>query len=28
MSEYCYVEKPFLDQFAPLGWTVIGQGTD
>ena len=22
MSEYCYVEKPFLDQFAPLGWMV------
>jgi type I restriction enzyme R subunit len=26
MSEYLHVEKPFLDQLAALGWTVIGQG--
>lgn len=26
MSEYLHVEKPFLDQLATLGWTVIGQG--
>ena len=26
MSEYLYVEKPFLDQLAALGWTVIDQG--
>jgi type I restriction enzyme R subunit len=26
MSEYLYVEKPFLDQLATLGWTVIDQG--
>ena len=23
MSEYFHVEKPFLDQLATLGWTVI-----
>jgi hypothetical protein len=22
MSEYLYIEKPFLDQLAMLGWTV------
>jgi len=29
MSEYLHVEKPFLDQLAALGWTVVdhGQGT-
>jgi type I restriction enzyme R subunit len=27
MSEYSHVEKPFLDQLAALGWTVIDQGT-
>ena len=27
MSEYSYVEKPFLDQLAALGWEVIDQGT-
>ena len=26
MSEYSYVEKPFLDQLAALGWDVIDQG--
>ncbi|ULA69865.1 MAG: hypothetical protein LZF62_480058 [Nitrospira sp.] len=26
MSEYLHVEKPFLDQLAALGWTVIDQG--
>jgi len=26
MSEYPHVEKPFLDQLATLGWTVIDQG--
>jgi type I restriction enzyme R subunit len=26
MSEYFHVEKPFLDQLAMLGWTVIDQG--
>ena len=26
MSEYLHVEKPFLDQLASLGWTVIDQG--
>ena len=26
MDEYLHVEKPFLDQLAALGWTVIGQG--
>ena len=26
MSEYFHVEKPFLDQLAKLGWTVIDQG--
>lgn len=26
MSEYLHVEKPFLDQLAGLGWTVIDQG--
>ncbi len=26
MSEYAYVEKPFLDQLATLGWQVIDQG--
>ena len=26
MSEYFQVEKPFLDQLAALGWTVIDQG--
>lgn len=26
MSEYSYVEKPFLDQLAALGWQVIDQG--
>ena len=26
MSEYAYVEKPFLDQLAALGWDVIDQG--
>ncbi|MEK9142802.1 MAG: HsdR family type I site-specific deoxyribonuclease [Nitrospirota bacterium] len=26
MSEYFHVEKPFLDQLARLGWTVIDQG--
>ena len=26
MSEYFHVEKPFLDQLATLGWTVIDQG--
>ena len=27
MSEYDYVEKPFLDQLAALGWQVIDQGS-
>ncbi len=26
MSEYLHVEKPFLDQLATLGWTVLDQG--
>jgi type I restriction enzyme R subunit len=26
MSEYSYVEKPFLDQLAALDWDVIDQG--
>ena len=26
MPEYSHVEKPFLDQLAALGWTVIDQG--
>lgn len=26
MSEYRYVEKPFLDQLDALGWTIIDQG--
>jgi type I restriction enzyme, R subunit len=26
MSEYSFVEKPFLDQLAALGWSVIDQG--
>jgi len=26
MSEYAYVEKPFLDQLHKLGWDVIDQG--
>jgi type I restriction enzyme R subunit len=26
MSEYLHVEKPFLNQLATLGWTVIDQG--
>lgn len=26
MSEYAFVEKPFLDQLAALDWTVIDQG--
>lgn len=26
MSEYLHVEKPFLDQLAVLGWTVVDQG--
>ena len=26
MSEYTYVEKPFLDQLENLGWTVIDHG--
>ncbi|MEI6092776.1 MAG: HsdR family type I site-specific deoxyribonuclease [bacterium] len=26
MSEYKFVEKPFLDQLLALGWTVINQG--
>lgn len=26
MSEYLHVEKPFLDQLGPLGWTIIDQG--
>ncbi len=26
MSEYSFVEKPFLDQLAALGWNVIDQG--
>ena len=25
MSEYLYVEKPFLEQLAALGWTVLDQ---
>ena len=28
MSEYLHVEKPFLDQLAALGWTVIDQGSN
>lgn len=27
VSEYLFVEKPFLDQLSNLGWTVIDQGT-
>lgn len=26
MSEYLYVEKPFLDQLRALGWEVIDHG--
>ncbi len=26
MSEYGYVEKPFLDQLSELGWVIIDQG--
>ena len=26
MSEYNEVERPFLEQLAGLGWTVIDQG--
>lgn len=26
MSEYFHVEKPFLDQLAALGWSVVDQG--
>ena len=26
MSEYLFVEKPFLDQLAALDWDVIDQG--
>lgn len=26
MSEYLHVEKPFLDQLAALGWSVVDQG--
>jgi len=26
VSEYLHVEKPFLDQLAALGWTVVDQG--
>ncbi len=26
MSEYLYVEKPFLDQLSALGWMAIDQG--
>ena len=26
MSEYSFVEKPFLDQLDALGWQVIDQG--
>jgi len=26
MSEYLHVERPFLDQRAALGWTVVDQG--
>ena len=26
MSEYHHVEKPFLDQLAALGWTIVDQG--
>ncbi len=26
MSEFAFVEKPFLDQLAALDWTVIDQG--
>ena len=25
MSEYSFVEKPFLDQLAALGWNIIDQ---
>ena len=27
MSEYSFVEKPFLDQLAALGWNIIDQGS-
>ena len=27
MSEYTEVERPFLQQLADLGWTVIDQST-
>lgn len=27
MSEYAFIEKPFLEQLAALGWHVIDQGT-
>ena len=26
MSEYTFVEKPFLDQLDDLGWKIIDQG--
>ena len=26
MSEYHFVEKPFLEQLSKLGWTSIDQG--
>jgi len=26
MSEYLHVEKPFMDQLAAMGWTVVDQG--
>jgi hypothetical protein len=26
MSEYLFVEKPFLDHLRSLGWEVINQG--
>ena len=26
MSEYLFVEKPFLDHLSSLGWEVIDQG--
>jgi len=28
MSEYKYVEKPFLDQLAALDWEVLDQDAD
>jgi type I restriction enzyme, R subunit len=27
MSEHAFVEKPFLDQLAALGWQIVDQGT-